>query len=162
MNIILPKTNCVTHAWQAMSRVSEFDIQLEYVFPLERTFCRGQVRNFMLIISSPDQLYPWHIHFIIEFMEVFQQQGIILQIQIFYHQPSFILCHCHHFPGSYVIAFSIKITTSPKTIFSKLVNNFYDCFRQTEGAHEVYRERRDNWVNKLQPAWIRKVNWTSR
>jgi hypothetical protein len=56
--------------------------------------------NFGVIVGGPDKFHPWEIKFLVEFMQVFDQQSITLCLQVNDSKATTVLRAANHLPSS--------------------------------------------------------------
>lgn len=80
--------------------------------------------DFVIVICRLDQINPGYILFGIKLVEVFEKEGVILQVKVDYSQSSFVLWLDQHRPSSQVAAFLSSIISSPNALFPCPINVF--------------------------------------
>lgn len=124
INQVILETDSVTFTRETDSYTSIFYIHPQNVLPLEGAFFSCKVRYFLYIILLPNELNPLNVFLSIKFIQLFHQKCLILQTKIDDPKTPLVLGFLHQFPCSQIIPFSSIITSSPKTVFPVLVDNF--------------------------------------
>ena len=84
----------------------------------------------------PQQVYPGDIHFVIEFVEKFEEQGFVMDFEVDHSKPTFIFGSTDHVPRSERSAFVTLLGfLSPEATSSYFVQNLKKLGWKFESAH---------------------------
>jgi hypothetical protein len=76
--------------------------------------------HFANIILIPNKLHPWNIRFVIKLVELFQEEGIILQTQVDHTQTTLVFGPHDSWPRHKVASSRGVIISPPETLLRAL------------------------------------------
>jgi len=79
---VVPKTDSVTFLWNTVGNPSELHIQSQNVLPPKGAFFFLNMRGSIRVVFVLNKLDPLNIVLPIEFVQLFQEQSIILNTQV--------------------------------------------------------------------------------
>ena len=90
-----------------------------------------------MVIKEPNQLDPRGVNTAKKFVQVFDQQDLVLKLKIQDTKPPMFLRSADSLPGSKRKRCGLAIPLRPKTMSSRSVNFFDETFRELERTEIV-------------------------
>jgi hypothetical protein len=76
--------------------------------------------HYMLIVFIPDEVYPRDVLFVVEFVQLFEKEGIILQSQVDHSKTTLLFRFLSNFPGNQVAPLFLSVFPLHKHCFLTL------------------------------------------
>ena len=99
--------------------------------------------NTIIIIAVPDQGYPGDICLIKNFMQMLEEETLVLNVQVNHSKTSFVLSSAHQVPSSQRLLWNIA-TPPPHALSEYSVQLLDDTTRDLQTAEEVDWHRGQN------------------
>jgi hypothetical protein len=72
--------------------------QFENIFPPKRTTRGKTMRNMFSVIWIPNKMHPRSINLVIELMQIFQEESLVLNFQIYHSKPTLVFSFTRQIP----------------------------------------------------------------
>ena len=100
-------------------------------------------------MSVPDNVNPWDVDSIKEFVEALHKESFILPLKVDDSKTTLNFWPTNRFPSNLGRVFCIYICPSPETMPSKFINLFDHSFWELQGAHVKGWKRRKYRIDHL-------------